>query len=94
MFRDFFNYGTLQVLTDCPCCTVPEEGKLIKYSHKMSPPPKKGILSFSKFSKSVDNFFMVRYLKSVYLLSSVSCTQGVLTDCLVCILPEECSLII
>ena len=38
--------------------------------------------------------FMFRYLKSVYWLFSVSCTQGVLTDCLVCVVTEECSLII
>ena len=35
--------------TDCPYCTVPEEGKLIKYSHQMSPPPKKALWVFLSF---------------------------------------------
>ena len=54
----------------------------------------KEISSFFAFSKIVMIFLMWRYLKSVYWLSSVSCTQGVLTDCLVCVVPEGCSLII
>ena len=107
VFTDFINYGTWRVFTDCPCFTVPEEGKLIKYSHQMNeippqyshqmneiPPSKKGILSFSEFSKSADNFFMVRYLKSVYWLSSVSCTQRVLNVCLICDVLEGCSLMV
>ena len=48
------------------------------------PSTHEGILSWSEFSKTVDNF----------LCSSVSCTQRVLIDCLVCVVPEECSLII
>ena len=49
VFSNFGNYGTWRVFTDCPCCTVPEEGKLIKYSHQMSPPHKKEFWVFSSF---------------------------------------------
>ena len=62
-------------------------------SHQMSPPPKKEFRVFLRFLRVLTDFFMLRYLKSVYWLSSVSCTQGVLTDCLVCVLPKVFSLI-
>ena len=43
--------------------------------------------------KNVKIFFLFRFLKSVYWLSSMSCTQRVLTDCLICVVLEGCSLV-
>ena len=69
---------------------------VVQWNLRMSPnvpSTNEGILSWSEFSKTVDKFFVFRYLKSVYWLSSVNCTQRVLTDFLVCVVPEECSVI-
>ena len=38
------------------------------------------------------DFFLLWNLKSVYSLSSVSCTQRMLNNCLVCEKPEQCLL--
>ena len=46
----FLHSGTWRMFIDCPCCTVPKEGKLIKYSHQNVPSTQKGILDFSEFS--------------------------------------------
>ena len=42
--------------------------------------------------ESVNKFFLLWNLKNVYSLSSVSCTQRVLNNCLVCEKLEECLL--
>ena len=77
----------VRVFTDCPCYTVPEEGKLIKYSHQMSPPPNKEFWVFLSFPKVLTDFFYVQVpnecllivqgelpLRSVDWLSSLYCT--------------------
>ena len=95
-FQEYWQFFYIQVpeecLSNCPCCTVPEEGKLIKYSHQVSP-SKRNFEFFWGFN-SVNIFFLFWFLKSVYWLSSVSCTQKVLIDCLVCVVSDVCWLII
>ena len=72
---------TQRVLNDCLVCILLEGCSLIIWWCAMK-------------LKTVDRTLLFWYLKSVYWLSSVNNTQRVLTDCLVCVVPEECSLII
>ena len=68
VFTDFVYDGTWRVFTDCPSCTVPEEGKLINYSQQMSPLAKKELWVFLSFLKVLTNFLC-------------SCPQRVFADC-------------
>ena len=56
------------MFTDCPSCNVPEEGKLIKYSHQMSPPPEKELFSFSEFPRMLRYFFYVQVPEECLLI--------------------------
>ena len=43
---------------ECPYCTVPEEGKMIKYSHQMSPPLKKEFRVDLSFPRVLTDFYV------------------------------------
>ena len=71
----FYILGTWRMFIDCPCCTVPDKGKLIKYSHQMSPPPKKKFVVFLIFPRVL----------TIFLHSG---TWRVFTDWPYCTVPE------
>ena len=73
VFTDFVNCCAWRMFIDCLCCTVPEEGKLIKYSHQMSPPLKRNfefLLSFPKvltiFSRPVITALLFKWGKNFH----------------------------
>ena len=70
MFTDFVYYGTWKLFTDCPYCTLPEEGKLIKYSHQMSLHPKRNFWGFPSFPMFVSIPPLVLHAKIIYFTSS------------------------